>query len=108
MRRIQQSVVCLLLLGASAGASFALAPQMRSLPQRAESRLEAPASPGLLAALRDLVARAWGRIGCKIDPFGRCLTNRAPAATPPAGDSGNTHGDTGCEIDPLGSCAALH
>ncbi len=104
MRNIQRSVVCLLLFGASAGATFALAPQDRSWRPRAASRVESPARTGFLAALQELLTRAWGRNGCEIDPLGRCQPNQEPAANPPAGDSGSTQGDNGCQIDPAGSC----
>ena len=70
--------------------------------------MEAPAPPSFLATLEDLLARAWGRTGCEIDPYGRCLPNQAQAATPPAGRFGSTQGDTGCQIDPAGGCAASH
>lgn len=106
MRRIQHSIVCLLLLGLSAGASYALAPQHRTLPFHERSRVESPTPSGFLAALSDLFARVWGRTSCQIDPLGRCQPNQAPTAAPPAGgDSGST-GDTSCQIDPYGGCAA--
>lgn len=104
MRSIQRSVLCLLLFGASAGASFALAPQDRSWQPRAASRVESPARPGFLAALQELLIRAWARNGCEIDPLGRCQPNQAPAANPPAGDAAVIQGDNGCEIDPAGRC----
>lgn len=104
MRRVQKSVVCLLLAGFSAGASFALAPQDRT-GHAGGHRVEAPAPIRLLTALGNLLARAWGRIGCEIDPAGRCQPGQQPGPTPPAGDAGTTGGDIGCQIDPYGGCA---
>ena len=69
--------------------------------------MEAPAPPGFLATLRDLVTRAWGRTGCEIDPLGRCQPNQQPAA-PQNGNSSRIQSDIGCQIDPLGGCAASH
>lgn len=58
---------------------------------RHSSRVPATAQTSL-SWLRNAVVRIWEKTGCKIDPYGQCLTGTQETV------------DAGCLIDPNGRC----
>lgn len=62
--------------------------------QAAGSRPADPAAKGIFTQVWDFLTGVWGRIGCDIDPDGRCVPRPSPA----------TDLDSGCDIDPSGRC----
>lgn len=72
------------------------------------SRVASPATAGFLDPVRNLLVKIWGRIGCEIDPLGRCLAKQDPAAPISLPTPHSTNGDFGCQVDPLGGCIARH
>ena len=68
---------------------------MLAMPLTAEPRVRTERDSGavwnLLADVWNKLTAVWEAEGCKIDPFGGCVTS-APSA------------DAGCSIDPYGGC----
>ena len=66
-----------------------------AMPLTAEPRVRAERGPGsvwdLLVEVWNKLTAVWEANGCKIDPYGGCITS-----TPSA--------DEGCSIDPFGGC----
>lgn len=52
------------------------------------------AAKGILTQVWDFLTGSWARIGCDIDPDGRCVPRPNPT----------TEIDSGCDIDPNGRC----
>ncbi|HVT16589.1 MAG TPA: hypothetical protein VHQ90_10490 [Thermoanaerobaculia bacterium] len=48
--------------------------------------------------LRAVLARAWSKAGCSIDPYGQCI--QGSTVTPPPA----LRPKSGCSIDPFGQC----
>jgi hypothetical protein len=78
-----------------------------TVPALSAAERRAPADR--VSELWSLLARSWAKIGCIIDPSGRCV----PAATeigciidPDGRRCAPASADIGCTIDPSGRCAS--
>ena len=99
MRTLRRAAV-FVLLGLILGAPWAAALEAR--PERAPHEVTRPARSALdlLQPLWNLLARAWNKEGCRIDPLGGCIPGSAP--------TNGVQADEGCTIDPLGRCVPGH
>ncbi len=90
--RIGALALCLVLVAAL---PLAGAPQSGASSRPAAT--SEPASAGFWTLLLRTVHSLWSKAGCRIDPYGICVSD--PAATPTT-----THTDAGCSLDPYGRC----
>lgn len=86
MRVLRQFAVLVVVLGL--GISQASASQ----PVRETAGRDSKPALSFFAGLETLWANLWTKEGCRIDPWGRCVTSTA---------------DAGCRIDPWGRCIDL-
>jgi uncharacterized protein with LGFP repeats len=97
MRTLRRAAV-FVLLGLILGAPWSAALGARPGRVSPEATRAEPMPLALLQPLWNLLARAWSKEGCTMDPLGRCLPGTAPTSDPQT--------DEGCRIDPLGGCLA--
>jgi hypothetical protein len=75
-------------------AALLTAPWASAAPRHKGGR-PARVSPDVLSQAWRFLTEIWTKIGCNIDPDGRCVTTAAPLPT-----------KEGCHIDPNGSCGS--
>jgi hypothetical protein len=90
---LRRAVLCLVLALLVTSGAWAVRPDARASINAAD-----PASGNLLGRAWNLLVVIWAKVGCNIDPNGRCKTSQV------SGDGLKPPVDTGCNIDPNGRC----
>ena len=98
MRTLRRAAV-FALLGLILGAPWAAALEARPDGVPREATGAARSALDLLHPLWNLLARAWSKEGCTMDPLGGCTAGAETGGATQAPTS-----KEGCVIDPLGGC----
>jgi hypothetical protein len=96
MRTFRRTAV-LVLLALILAAPWAAALEARSERVSNEATREAQSPLDLVHSFWNLLAGAWSKEGCRIDPLGLCVKGAGTAPQPPTSKSG-------CTMERLGGC----